>query len=325
MSGMKLTKTAILGTLVLSLAMISALGLVPGAAATTTTIMDSASCASIGGTWAGTTCTLATSYTNAAGNTIEIPSGTTLAIGPAGTIINDGSIKVDAGGIVTITSDNDFYGIENTGTITNAGTINLDNTAYYSIWNAGAVITNTGTINIGTSGAFGTTGIYSVFYDGVEPTITNSGTINVQNTGSTYGIESGIGIFDNTAAGVIAITNSGELGIYSISTTFTDAGKITVFNTGAYGIDNNGPMTVSGTLTVGPGADAVLNQDTITQECGGIINGPGTIADNPYTPATNCPAPAVPQFPSAGFAPVLLGLLVPAFVILSRRSRKVVA
>jgi hypothetical protein len=310
--------------LLLGFAMIAALGAIPTASAATTSIVDSTSCSSIGGSWAGSTCTLSTSYTNTAGNTLEVPSGTTLAIGPSGTIVNDGTIQVDSGGIVMITSSSDFYGIENYGLITNAGTMNLANTAYYAIWSAGGSITNTGTIDITTSGAFGTMAIYSIFYNGVTPTITNSGDIYIQNTGSSYGIYIGFSTLTNTASGKIYITNSGELGIYNVAGTVTDNGLISAENTGPsnYGIDNNGPMTVAGTLTVGSANDAVLNQASITQECGGVINGPGTINGNPYIPATGCTVVPVPEFPMAGFGPLLLALLVPALLVLSRKIRK---
>jgi len=301
--------------------MASALGAIPTVSAATITIMDSSSCGSIGGSWSSGTCTLSTSYTLTSGNALEIPSGTTLVIGASGTIVNDGTITVDSGGVLTIQSSNLDYGIQNYGTLNVAGTANLENTAYYSIWNPGT-ITNTGTINVKTSGSFGTIGIYSIFLSATQAgVITNSGVINVENTGSTYGIYSGIATITNT--GIINVENSGELGIYSISSTFTNTapGRIDVENTGAYGIDNNGPLTNTGTITVGPAPDAILNQATITNECGGVINGPGTIVGG-YTQVSGCAPTGVPEFPISGLGPLLLSaMLLPVLVIMSRRFR----
>jgi hypothetical protein len=164
-------------------------------------------------------------------------------------------------------------------------------------------------------------GIYSVFLNStVIGLITNSGIINVENTGSSYGIYSGIAVITNS--GTINVENSGELGIYNIAGTITNSGKIVVENTGPYGIDNNGPMTNTGTITVGPATDAILNQASITNECGGIINGPGTIVGG-YTQVTGCaPLTGVPEFPVSGFGPLLLAGLLPVLLIMTRKSRK---
>ena len=55
-------------------------GFIPAAYASTTITLDSAGCASIGGTFSGSTCFITTAATAGAGDTWIVPSGDTLAV-----------------------------------------------------------------------------------------------------------------------------------------------------------------------------------------------------------------------------------------------------
>lgn len=110
-------------------------------------------------------------------------------------------------GLITVDNTGGSQGINNYGTITNAGTITIEDSSHgtfgYGIWNQeGGTITNSGTITVGNSAG---TGIEN---DASVSTITNSGTIDIENSGGT-GIENDAVII-NTCSGTIIGTVTGN-------------------------------------------------------------------------------------------------------------------
>jgi hypothetical protein len=173
--------------------------------------------------------------------------------------------------------------------------INIENNVTASIVN-GCAIANSGTINVENSGAEG------ILND--SPYFTNSGTIDITNSGAgSYGMWTDANILNS---GIVTVENTGNesYGIFIFGATMTNecSGAITVENTLAgHGIDNDG---------------SIINRGTIT-----IIDG-GSIVGNPITPGQTCLG--IPQFPVlSSVGPLLLiGPLLPALFVLTRKFRK---
>jgi hypothetical protein len=322
-TGSKRSPLAIVALSILGIGMISSVGAIPTVhAGNTITINDTTSCGMIGGSWSGTTCTLTTSYTSSV-DSIEIPSTTTLLISGTGTItiLGGDTFTIDSGGSVNVENSgtgtvgmNVYGGAFNSGTInvenlgnesvginvegfafTNSGIINIENSGTVGIVNGGE-ITNSGTINVENSG------IKGILND--SPYFTNSGTIDITNSGAgSYGIWTDANILNS---GIIDVENSGaaSYGIFIFGATITNecSGTITVENTlASYGIDNDG---------------TIINRGTIR-----IIDG-GSVVGNPITPGQTCLG--IPQFPVlSSVGPLLLiGPLLPALFVLTRKFRK---
>ncbi|MDA4114991.1 MAG: hypothetical protein OK442_00375 [Thaumarchaeota archaeon] len=284
--------TAVLGFLFLGSGL---LGGIPFAYATTTGL-DQATCTgtsypALGGSWdiPTSTCTLsAGTYTISSGDTLEIPSGATLSFSGSGRVTSPigATLEVDSGGAITVEDPGAAPGlsvIDNEGSFTNSGTITIEN----------SVMDSQGIANIGS--------------------FTNSGTITIENSGTdTEGITN-VGSFTNSGTITIENSGSGSAGIVNFS-----AGIIT--NSGTITVDN------SGTGSVG-----VANTGTITDlNCGVVViihtvsGGGGTYTGNPVEQSGSCNTTGVPEFPTvSALSPLLLvGLLLPALLIASRRFRR---
>ena len=154
-----------------------------------TAVLSELSCESVafGGTWTGSTCTIS-SYSIGSTQTLEIPSGVTLAITDDGILNNAGRVTIDNGGTLTIEGgyynpNGDGVGITqltNTGTINNAGTINIDNLQSDHSQDGNDGIDNGGTINNEATGVINVDNGNGYGLDNYG-TILNSGTVNVAN------------------------------------------------------------------------------------------------------------------------------------------------
>jgi hypothetical protein len=244
---------------------------------------------------------------------------------------NAGNFTNATGGTVT----NDGATINNTGMITNAGTI-VEKQNVFSIIDNFGTIKSDGTITIQA-------------YMGNNATIINSGTITtvVGCPIADCGTLANNAVLINTAGGTIDI--SGNFGNNS-NATLTNDGSLTnsrlmvnnrnatIMNSGAFdssgtlsnfgSIDNSGSISNSGTflnsgnVANGPGASitnarlitndgGIANSGTITNACGGVIFGPGMVSGTPVTTTSACPATTTPapEFPTEMLGPVTLSLL----------------
>lgn len=216
-------------------------GAFPVAHAGTTTTIDATGCPAIGGTWdaSTSTCTLAVDYTVNSGDSLSIPSGTTLSsflatcgtgIHNFGTITNDGTMQN-----ACIIHNQSGGRIDSDGTITNNGEIANDAGAY--IGSSGTFDNSGGVDNSGTienraggtianeaGGRLNNSGTISNFDYG--DTINNSGTINNLSGGRIDGDPGGTinnpGTFNNhgTVCGGI-FNNSGVMNGNAFATSCT--------------------------------------------------------------------------------------------------------
>jgi hypothetical protein len=176
------------------------------------TLYDSINdCNALGGLLSGTICGIGGGFTFYPGDTLTIPSGTTLEL--------------------------TFYGIINSGgIINNYGTITISNYLYNGIINNGGIINNYGTITVSNNDGIGIKN-----YNGGTITNNSVGQITVSNTGG-YGITNTDTIYNY---GTITISNTGGYGIYNQSGTINNSATITVQNTAGTGILNGGTIKIS--------------------------------------------------------------------------------
>jgi len=242
--------------------MIFILGSLEPVSAVTTTISDQASCEGIGGVWtaATSTCTLSSSLTVTAGDTLIINSGITLEFAAGTNLRNEGSVTNN--GIIILTgSGNSYRGSIinfNAATFTNSGTINLTGAA----GNYGGSILNKNTATFTSSGTINLTGAGGSHSGAIvnrnTAAFTNDGSIIMTN-GS--GLFSGIIVSKNmttfTNNGSISIT-SASLGFFSqvgfwATSSFSNSGTITlthIFRNAATTV-NSGTITASYLTNVG--------------------------------------------------------------------------
>ncbi|MHA7647421.1 transporter [Nitrosopumilus sp. S4] len=216
------------------------------AAALVTTINSEISCKApaVGGTWNSvtSTCTVATLVIGPTDKLI-IGSGVNFDIGTvtsSGVIVNDGTIHIASGGVITTSGEFTNNGIVDSakGTITNSGPFS----------NFGA-ITSSGTITNGPTGVIQNNG--HLISTGV---ITTSGAIKVG--------PDGVLISSGTFTNSLNLVNSGTI---MTSGTFTNSGPVMNFDT----ILNEGLFSNSNTIT---------NWGNIHNLCNGSITNSGTIA-----------------------------------------------
>lgn len=212
---MKATSIALL----LILALTPLLGALPKVQAATTIVLDSTQCvATLGGTWTVDdpapgldTCTISSSYTLIAGDTLQIASPAILSI--TGTLTNQGTIGTGF-----------WFSVVNTGTFNNAGLIDvsgcsLDNQAAGTLDNSGTItvdsgacMTNEGVLTNEASGTI--TNNFALVFSNAG-TLTNYGTLtnnyDFANSGTVdvYGTLQNPGEIDNS--GTIVIKCGGQL------------------------------------------------------------------------------------------------------------------
>ncbi|MDE1827425.1 MAG: cadherin-like domain-containing protein, partial [Thaumarchaeota archaeon] len=191
-------------------------------------------CSSAGFSWdsSTSTCTLTSDYTVNSGDTLEIPSGTTLVI-----------------------VHSTIHGIFNSGTVSNHGTINLENTGGTGgITNSGGTFNNYGTINVQSTGLFGIISEFGPFNNFGLIVVENSGTGSTGIYNLVPMVNSGLIVVENSGTGNTGVKNS---------STITDLNCGSVSVTGSGTITGN-PDTPSGSgFTLVPGFTCFLTSTHI--------------------------------------------------------------
>ncbi|MEM6698548.1 MAG: hypothetical protein AAF599_09130, partial [Bacteroidota bacterium] len=174
------------------------------------------------------------------------------------------SMVVESGATVTIISatlsinNASGNGLDNSGTIHNAASINIQNTTDNGIFNqSGASFTNDGVIFIGINST--STGSNGILNEGTGTQFQNNNRIDIRQTDANALQNQGGAQFTNAAGAIINIgqttaTISGD-GIVNLSsgTTFTNNGTILIDKISNNGIDNRTIFnnTASGTINIG--------------------------------------------------------------------------
>ncbi len=248
-------------------------------------------------------------FTNAVGGTVNV----------SGATINNTGLMTNAGTIAE--QQNVFSRINNLGTLTSNGTI----TNYGYVVNVEGTIINSGTIsNIGgctvvSCGTIANTGIVINEYGG---NISNQGNFGNYNTnprkpqlGSLLnnGTLTNSNLFVNTLGSTT--TNSGEInntGTLSNMGLIGNSGSISssglILNSGYIGNNSSGTITNSRTIS---NTGTIANLGALADACGGVIDPTGTITGNQVAGATTCTSTAapVPEFPAEMVVPLLLSML----------------
>ncbi len=201
--------------------------------------------------------------------------------GDCGIMIDDGgTFNNNSGGTFTVNATiNDQIFIDNTGIVTNTGTINLNNSG-----DLGLYVTDQGVFTNNTGGNVTITDATddSIQINNSTANISNSGTITTQN-GSLDGLDLlGGGIFTNNSGGNLVINQpTGEgIRLNASGGTLTNSGTITITGSGS-GVapGDNGIEVSGGTLTNATGATLTLTNifDDGIYINNGTINNTGTI------------------------------------------------
>jgi hypothetical protein len=200
--------------------------------------------------------------------------------GDNGIRIDDaGAFNNNAGGTLTINSTpDDQLFLDNTGTFTNTGTVNLNNASDVGLYVTDAgVFTNsaTGAVNISSASNYA----IQIDANGSTANIVNSATITITG-GSNDGIRlQEAGVFNNNAGGTLSITNAGDEGIQvddgaSPVSTFNNSGSIIITTATDHGMENFGTFN-----NLMGGSFQALNctDDGIRMRNAGIFNNDGAI------------------------------------------------
>lgn len=208
-------------------------------------------------------------WTNHTSGSIKIDNITDAGIynSGGGNATNDGTIQIGA------SSNGGQYGIWNANNFTNTGTIEIDHTSTYGIWNYLTTFNNSGTIQIGGNTNVGSYGIYN---NGAFNNLT-SGLIAIDRTTSAgiYNYDA-TGLFSNNADINIGSNNTvGEYGIVNIGKFNNNAGSLTIdrsINSAIY-IDNR-TFTNYAAITIGSiasvGNYGIRNRNIFNNESGAI-------------------------------------------------------
>lgn len=192
----------------------------------------------------------------------------------AGAILNidrttDAGVNNDLGGIfdnqgsmlIGASQDAGQYGLWNSAVFTNTGTISIDRTTFYGLWNYLGTFTNHSAINIGSAANIGNYALYNnALFDnssGGNISIMRSSQAGIYNYGAgtmnnsstmTIGASQSVGAygiinlsFFNNNSGVIHIDNCTNSGIYNDNETFTNLASINIGSNasiGSYGVRN---------------------------------------------------------------------------------------
>ncbi|MEM0992473.1 MAG: hypothetical protein AAGI49_05520, partial [Bacteroidota bacterium] len=198
------------------------------------------------------------------------------------------SMTVESGATVTIISSTlsinnaSGVGLDNSGTINNAATINIQNTTDNGIFNqSGASFTNDGVIFI--AGSLSSVGSNGILNEGTGTQFQNNNRIDIRQAGANALQNQGGAQFTNAVGATINIgqttaTISGD-GIVNLSsgTTFTNSGTILIDKISNNGISNEGTFNnaANSVLNIGQndgniGANGILNFDSFINS--GTIN-----------------------------------------------------
>ncbi|MCB9295771.1 MAG: T9SS type A sorting domain-containing protein [Lewinellaceae bacterium] len=202
-----------------------------------------------------------------ASDNVAIPNVANAPVISATSVASVKSVKVNSGGALVISSGGSLTidgssldGLDNNGgTVTNEGTLTIDNVINFSgIYNrSGGTFTNAGIIDIGQNG--GTDNIRGAGVWNEAAFNHNGGQINIDNTKDYGGIVNiGSGVFNNAATLNIG-QNGGvsEDGIRNAATFNHNGGQINIDNTGSNGIFNeSGVFTNAAILNIGQNGGA---------------------------------------------------------------------
>jgi probable HAF family extracellular repeat protein len=181
----------------------------------------------IGAFGAGSTVSLTGDGTRVSGGTLETASGGEILVyggvtldGSNGhTVTNTGSVAVVAG-----------YTVHLLGTISNTGTIALNNNSHLVVDTGGVTLAGSGNVTLSDSAGSG----YNIIGNGASTTLTN------QNTISGAGEIGGNGLL---------LTNQGVIDATGINPLIVDTGASAVTNSGTLEATNNGTLFVASNVT----------------------------------------------------------------------------
>jgi hypothetical protein len=235
---------------------------------------------------ADVTVSMGTDFTLDSAGSIAISGAGQLVIQAGKALVNAGEVTLDysvdedfvtpsilvsslatfsnSGSILIANTGKNSTGIENSGTFTNSGMVDIQSSSAkfnFGIYTFPGTFSNSGTLNIQSTGFWGVAG-----------DVDNSGTINIQNT-------NGIGIRGNVNnSGTVVVENSGtnSRGIFSLGPSINNTGEITVANSGTdtIGIVSSG-FNIYGIVNVNSGGYIHNFDDPITVFCGGQLNNNG--------------------------------------------------
>ncbi|MES2776935.1 MAG: hypothetical protein V4722_22350 [Bacteroidota bacterium] len=222
---------------------------------------------------------------NAAGS-LNINGSGSFGIYNGGSVQNSGTINIGA------TIGAPLGGIQNYGSFNNnsGANINIDRVTdvnSFGIANSGASFTNAGTITIGGITGGGANGLYVV-----DATFNNTagGILNISNT-SKYGVYSDIEAGNLSNAGIINIGLAGSAtiptGIYCRGNFINSTGGLIKINRSVNGIEPVDLVFNSGTINIGedgalPGFLVVSSPGILTNNPGSTFKGNGTVALNSF-------------------------------------------
>ena len=261
-------------------------------------------------------------FTNSAGGVVTEDGAT---INNTGTITNAGTFAE---------AQHVFSRINNVGTLTNNGTIS----SYGYLVNAGGTIVNSGTLTnlVGCSVAScGTIANGGIVINERGGNLTNQGNFGNYNTNprrpqfgtlTNDGNLTNANYFVNTAGGTT--TNAGNIdnsGTLSNMGSMTNSGSITnsgIMINSAY-LGNNSTGSITNSRTISNMGD-IVNSGALTNGCGGVIDPTGTITGNPVTATSSCTSTSnpAPEFPAGAVAPLLLSVLILASLVHGRATRR---
>ncbi|GAB3936681.1 putative Ig domain-containing protein [Larkinella terrae] len=233
------------------------------------------------------------------GASLTIVSGGSLTINDfkefsqttAGALLNDGTVQNNGQLIIGNTGYSGLNGLTNRGTFTNntGGTVQIDRTTNYALYNSSGTFTNAATITIGSiPNIVNGDGIYNtaVFNN-------NSGAlIQIDRVSSTNLNNFTGGTFTNAGTIVSGTIAPGSASILSNSATFnnTTGGSIQMDKVSTTGLANDpgGTFTNSATITIGNnasgagGSNGVINQGNFNNNAGGSIQIDRTFSSGIY-------------------------------------------
>ena len=234
-------------------------------------------------------------FNNNAGSAINVDRSTDAAINNevGGTFNNLTSIVVGANQNIG------QYGVWNSAIFNNSGSITVNRSSVYGLWNYLGTFTNTSAINIGNAQTVGQFGLYNnaIFNNNAGGAITidrsseaglynygtgnfiNLATVNIGGTigVGNYGIRN-LSMFNNNA-GTMTVNGSANSGIYNDNGTFTNIAAINIGSTsgvGSYGLRNRNVFNNTGGLIT-------INRSTVSGiliEAGDISNTAGVTVGN---------------------------------------------
>ena len=209
-------------------------------------------------------------------------NGSTAALAKSVLIQENASLTVQSGGALTINGSTS-RGLTNDGTLTNHGTINIDDTVDEGLRCNGpdGGLLNTGEINIGQNGSSGIN-YWGIRLSGAQPFVNDGGTIKVDNTASTginvteTNIENKNGgqilLGQTTTVGLSGFFLNGCTGSYSL---VNDASTIKINNGSAAGIYNschNIENKNGGVMIIGENSAATTSSLTMISGAGTFTN-----------------------------------------------------